>query len=150
MPWWMAKFNWSMLHLLHRVGAMDELDADIIHRSSAHSQSWASCSIPKLWPISWAIVVATTLMIGLWSVETPPENSYVQIGPLRALPTTPPSNIVLVSSWALSFGWSCTNTLRRYVRKLVKVVSPLGDNSISFSSVQMTTPTSAMNMFNGT
>lgn len=86
MPWWNAKFNWSMLQELQCKGATDELDADIMHLSSGHLQSVESCSMPKLWPISCATVVATTLMILLWSMETPPENSYVQIGPLRALP----------------------------------------------------------------
>ena len=64
-----------------------------MHLSSGqwHRES-LSCSIPKLWPISCATVVATRPTVGLWSIATPPENSYVHIGPLRALPTTPPWN----------------------------------------------------------
>lgn len=61
------------------------------YRSSGHVQSAESCSIPKLWPISWAIVAATSPITLEWSIDTPPENSYVQIGPLRAFPTTPSS-----------------------------------------------------------
>lgn len=68
------------------------LEGAMMHLSSGHSQFGESCSIPKLWPISWATVVATSPTTGLWSMFTPPENSKVQIGPFRALPTTPPSN----------------------------------------------------------
>lgn len=69
----------------------------MMQRSSGHWQSLESCSMPKLWPISCATVVATRPTASLWSMLTPPENSNVQIGPLSALPTTPPSNCVLLS-----------------------------------------------------
>lgn len=75
-----------MLHELQWNGATLELDADIMHRSSLHLQSGVSCSMPKLCPISCATVVATTLTIWLWSIDTPPEYSNVQIGPFNALP----------------------------------------------------------------
>lgn len=65
----------------------------IMQRLSGHLQSSSvSCSIPKLWPISWATVVATRPTDSLWSMFTPPEYWYVQMGPFRALPTTPESN----------------------------------------------------------
>lgn len=37
----------------------------ITHRSLGQSQSGVSCSMPKLWPISWATVVATRPLIKL-------------------------------------------------------------------------------------
>lgn len=71
-------------------------DGAMMQRSSGHWHSLESCSIPKLWPISWATVVATRPTTALWSILTPPENSNVQMGPFRAFPTTPPSNCVLL------------------------------------------------------
>lgn len=53
-----------------------------------------------------------------------------------------------VKNCALSFGWSLIRFFR-YRRKLVSVLSPSGSTTISFLSVQMTTPTSATNIFNG-
>lgn len=66
----------------------------IMQRSLGHWHSFVSCSIPKLCPISCATVVATNPTTLLWSMLTPPENSKVQMGPFRALPTTPPSNCI--------------------------------------------------------
>ena len=169
MPRWKAKFNWSILHELQWIGATDELDAAIMQRSSSHLQSDVSCSMPKLCPISCATVVATTLTIWLWSIDTPPEYSNVHIGPFKAfpknkicfflfvhnytfvnLPTTPPSKWAFVSNCALSFGWSLSNIFRRYCKKLVKVLSPSLYSSISLFSFHTTMPTSTTNMFKGT
>ena len=41
----------------------------------------------------------------MYVVDNPPEKSVVQMGPLRALPTTPLWKERPVSSRATSFGW---------------------------------------------
>lgn len=67
----------------------------------------------------------------------------------NALPTIPLSNEVPVMSWALSLGNILMSTSRRYLRKLFKVALLSLVTSISFFSVQTTTPTRATKMFNG-
>lgn len=64
----------------------------MMQRLAGQSQVSLSCSMPKLWPISWATVAATVGTRRWWSTLTPPDISYEHIVPFSAFPTTPVPN----------------------------------------------------------
>ena len=75
MPCSKARARYSKLHEDQKLGFIVLEAGAMMQRSSGHSQFSLSCSIPKLWPSSCAMVVATKPITSECHMLTPPENS---------------------------------------------------------------------------